>query len=213
VIICLEGLDACGKGTHAALLGKRLGAKVWKFPDRATPTGKLIYEHLEGRWTTWTSTRLAGTDTVITNGNTRDALVFQALQLANRMEVATDIFKAAASGNAVFDRYWPSGYAYGKADGIDGDYLVNLHCWLPQPDLFILMDIDVADSAARRPDRRDRYERDGEKLTQVVANYRELWTTRALAEPLRWRVVDARGDKEATALQVQAAVAAYREAR
>lgn len=205
MIICLEGIDGSGKSSQAGTLTQRLNAALFKFPDRRTPTGKLIYEHLEGKWRT-----LRGEVPPAVPDAAREALVFQALQLANRMEVATDIMRAAAKGDVVFDRYWPSGYAYGKADGLDADYLVNLHRWLPQPDLFILVDIDSKQSVERRPERRDRYEKaQGGYMEQVTANYRDLWFGTHYTGV--WSLVDGRGSKESTAAQIFDAVAATRE--
>lgn len=227
MIVCLEGIDACGKGTHAALLTARMNAKLWKFPNKETPTGKLIYAHLAGFWAVeenesgiwkqgWHSAEekqryeLASTLAWPPSSGHTDALVFQALQLANRMEVASELFQAAAKGNVVFDRYWPSGYAYGKTDGLDPEYLVNLHRWLPQPDLFVLLDIDPRDSVKRRPERRDRYENKAGLMHQVALNYLELWSQHA--GEARWVVVNARGSKEETAGQINEAVARHREA-
>lgn len=203
MIVCLEGVDACGKGTQAALLVERLNARLWKFPDRRTLTGEIIYEHLEGKWSVTPSNSSR-------NEALLEPLAFQALQLANRMEVATEIFQAAAKGNVVFDRYWPSGYAYGKTDGLDGEYLVNLHRWLPQPDLFLLLDIDLEHSVGRRPERRDRYEKRGDAMRQVIDNYRELWRKQRAEAPLKWVTIDARGAKEETARQINEAVASLR---
>lgn len=208
MIVCLEGIDACGKGTHTELLVKRLSAKTWKFPNRNSPAGRLIYAHLEEKWSA------RGHPTYGTekgDGAQLDAMVFQALQVANRMEVASEIFEAASRGNVVFDRYWPSGYAYGKADGLDGDYLIGLHSWLPQPDIFILLDIDPQDSGTRRPERRDRYEKTEGMMETVAGHYRTLWQARAIESPGRWVKIDARGSKENTAAAIYAAVAAYRE--
>lgn len=210
MIICLEGIDAAGKGTHTALLAERMSAKLWKFPNRETQTGKLIYQHLEERW--WLDANV-GEGPDLRNGSLEraEALVFQALQLANRMEVASEIFQAAAKGSVVFDRYWPAGYAYGRAEGLDGEYLINLHRWLPQPDLFILLDIDPSDSIQRRPERRDRYEKQEGLLGTVAGHYRELWVRQRHEAPLRWVTVDARGSHEDTASQIHRAVAALRE--
>lgn len=210
MIICLEGIDACGKGTHTELLAKRMGARVWKFPNKETITGKLIYAHLDRLWRAQPA-KLG--EWSAQYGNLLDPLVFQALQVANRMEVATELFEVASRGNVVLDRYWPSGYAYGRADGLDGDYLIGLHRWLPQPDLFILLDVDEKDSAERRPDRRDRYEKAASFMPQVAGFYRELWDRQRAVEPTRWVVVNARGTQEETAAQINAAVAAAREHR
>lgn len=202
MIVCLEGPDACGKGTQAQLLTQRLNARLWKFPNRETATGRLIYEHLEGKW--WIDSKREPAELA------RDeALVFQALQIANRMEVATEIFQAAAKGNVVFDRYWPSGYAYGRADGLDGEYLINLHRWLPQADLYLLLDIDPADSVRRRPERRDRYENQEGLMERVLQHYHELWAQHA--NEVRWAVINARGTVEETAALINAVVAKHRE--
>ncbi len=206
MIVCLEGPDACGKGTQAQLLTQRLNARLWKFPNKETLTGKLIYAHLEGKWFSQPS-KLGQWST--DNGPVLDAVVFQALQLANRMEVATEIFQAASKGNVVFDRYWPSGYAYGIADGLDGEYLINLHRWLPQPDLYLLLDIDPGDSVRRRPERRDRYESQEGLMEAVLKNYHELWARHA-NEP-RWAVINARGTVDETAALINAVVAKHRE--
>jgi dTMP kinase len=205
VIVCLEGPDACGKGTQAALLAQRLNAKLWKFPNRETLTGKLIYAHLENKWEVHAEAGYRGSSTIF--DEEIDAAVFQALQLANRMEVATDIFEAASRGNVVFDRYWPSGYAYGLADGLDGEYLINLHRWLPQPDLFLLMDIDPEDSVRRRPERRDRYESQEGLMQTVLKNYHALW---AKNRSPRWQVINARGTPEQTADLIEKAISEFR---
>lgn len=206
MIVCLEGIDGSGKSTQAPLLAERLKGKAWKFPNRDSPTGKIIYAHLERKWTVVRINEPMADDELART----EAIVFQALQLANRMEVASELFQAAAVGNVVFDRYWPSGYAYGKADGLDGDYLVKLHAWLPQPDLFVLLDIPRTESARRRPDRRDRYELDHKKLEEAGGFYRDLWAREAKAAPHRWQVVDAYAPVAEVTARLEAAVARWR---
>lgn len=206
MITCFEGLDGIGKSTQAALLVERLKARLFKFPNKESVSGKLIYEHLEKKWNVIRTTReISRTFT--------DSMVFQSLQLTNRMEAAGDIKEAAGRGNVVFDRYWPSGYAYGSADGLDSDYLIKIHEHLPQPDLFLLLDADVADSALRRPDRRDRYEEDVELLSKVAQHYRDLWTKmsqpKAVAVP-RWVRIDARGTVEQTTELINQAIIDFR---
>ena len=226
MIICFEGIDGCGKSSQARFLADRLRARFWKFPNNETVTGKLLYAHLEGH------TKLEWQVPLDAHGALSrenveeildarrkymlavphaDALMFQALQLANRMECAGEIFEAAAKGSVVFDRYWPSGFAYGRADGLDGAYLEKLHAWLPQPDLFLLLDIDLEDSMERRPARRDRYEKDGDKLREVTRFYRELWIAKAATQPLRWRIINGRLGVQAVTAAVEQAVAEARE--
>jgi len=223
MIICFEGIDGCGKSSQARFLADRLRARFWKFPNNETITGKLLYAHLEGHAKLEWQIPLSA-DGSLEKGDVQavldararymaavpqaDALMFQALQLANRMECAGEIFEAAAKGSVVFDRYWPSGFAYGRADGLDGAYLEKLHAWLPQPDLFLLLDIDLEDSMERRPARRDRYEKDGEKLRQVTKFYRELWAAKAAGQPTRrWRIIDGRQSVAEVTAAVEQAVA------
>lgn len=204
MFIVIEGPDGCGKSSHAAKLTERLKAKFFKFPNKDSVSGKLIYEHLEHKWNS--VFRQDGKD--VLDEHVLNALVFQSLQSLNRLELANDIIKADISGNVVIDRYWPSGYAYGKADGLDGDYLIKVHEILPQPDLFILLDIDIKDSVERRPDRRDRYEANIPFMEKVMANYRELWSRNLF--PSKWEVIDARGTPEQTAQRIEGAVVRLR---
>lgn len=211
VIIAVEGLDGSGKTTQVARLAERLRAKLWKFPNKDTPTGKLIYEHLAGNWS---AQRCDEGLASRASEAALDALVFQALQVANRMEVASQLFEDASRGHVVLDRYWPSGFAYGKADGLDGRYLVRLHQWLPQPDLFILLDSSPALLAERRPEARDRYERDASHLETVAQNYRELWKEMAFNHGSeRWAVVNAAAGLEEVSAAIERAVAAWKEKR
>jgi dTMP kinase len=210
VIICFEGVDYSGKTTHVWTLGQALGATTFKFPDRSTPSGVLIDEHLRGKWK---AGRNHGTQDIAAEHHL-DAMCFQALQLANRMEIAGDIFRAASNGDVILDRYWPSGVVYGGNDGLDEDYLFQLHHWLPQPDLFLLVDVDTVEVFQRMKTRGsapDRYESAGmERIHNIISRYRMLWQTRALEHPERWHVIDGRKPKEEVASQVQAIVSAAR---
>lgn len=207
MIIAIEGCDAAGKHTQAARLARRLDAGVLAFPDYATPTGHLIEGHLKRYWSAQPDESREAVESVgmvtgmdgqlirIGDVDALNALVFQALQLANRMEHAVTIEKARAMENhLVLDRYWPSGWVYGSADGLDGDWLLKIHEHLPQPDLFILLDIPPEHSAVRRPERRDRLEEQAGLMERVGVLYRQLW--RHMAEEhgqLRWAVVDGIG--------------------
>lgn len=215
MIICLEGIDGSGKSTQAARLVKALpgitgsaGAQLFKFPNKDTLTGKLIYEHLEGKWAaTLEDYGLTPLDTA--KEDAVNALVFQTLQLANRMEVATKLLEAAAQGDVVIDRYWASGFAYGRADGLDGDYLIQLHEWLPQPDLWILIDCDEATSEQRRPERRDRYEKQRGHLDKAGGFYRELWREKKHRAHVRWIDIDGKQPLDRVSQQVDEAISRY----
>jgi dTMP kinase len=216
VIIALEGVDASGKATHSRLLAEHLGAGgFFSFPNYNSPTGKLIKEHLQGEWAAVRSASIYFDVSVSRLDNAaEDALVFQALMTVNRMEVAEAINRADALGDVVLDRYWPSGYVYGTLDGLSPEYLIEIHKILPQPDLFLLLDVDVGDSLRRRPDRRDRYEKD-DKMHRRVDLYRELWAKPPPTYSFEhgeatWKVINARGTKAEVQESIRRAVSAVR---
>ena len=189
MLICLEGLDAAGKATQSARLAERLRAILYSFPDYSTPMGHLIMGHLKGYWS---AVPAGATDYTPKEASlqTLDAMVFQALQLANRMEHALMMREHLVRGShVVVDRYWPSGVVYGGADGLHEGYLRLLHAFLPQPDLFLLLKIDPTLSVARRPERRDRYEKQAGLMEDVARRYDRLWA-QAKDDP-RWQVIDA----------------------
>jgi dTMP kinase len=170
LIICLEGIDACGKATQSRLLANAFGdhAAVESFPAYWTPTGTAIEEHLKGQWS-------AGS-LCVPGSSDYDPLVFQALQTVNRFERARFIEGAIAIGQTlILDRYWPSGVVYGEIDGLPRQWLIDIHVFLPQPDVFILLDIPPEESFERRPERRDRYEQSKDRMHDAVLKYRQLW--------------------------------------
>jgi thymidylate kinase len=71
---------------------------------------------------------------------------------------------------------------------------------MPRAEVNIFLDLDPAVSAQRRPDHRDRYEKDRAKQVAVRANYRKLWGRMQVQEPddlddmqyaTCWHIVDA----------------------
>lgn len=186
--MALEGIDASGKATQAKRLAETLEAKLFSFPDYETPIGKLIGGHLVGKWSgQWHEWHAD-------HNPEGEALVFQALQSANRLELAEEISTELAAGRPVVaDRYIASGLVYGASDGLDLEYLERLHRYLPQPTHQILVDIDPATSIERRPERADRYEENAEFMAKVCLGYRTLWAAKG------WPVVDGRGSVEEVA--------------
>lgn len=195
-----EGMDGVGKATHSKQFVKDLEARGlhamrWDFPNYETTTGKAILLHLKNKWSAReeyksmfapTSLGLDATDNI-------DALVFQALMTVNRYEVAKELDTLLNRGvNVVLDRYWPSGYAYGKADGLSEDWLLAVHSSLPRVDKAVLLDITPEESIRRRPERRDRYEKQPGLMETVRANYLELFACMKRGAG-SWNVVDAMG--------------------
>jgi dTMP kinase len=180
-----EGVDASGKATQSKILANRLTAELYSFPAYHTLAGKLIAAHLQSEWE---AMYRSGRD-----DQYLDAMVLQSLMLTNRMELATLIQEALQKGvNVVADRYWCSGYAYGKADGLDGAYLLQIHELLPKPTIQFLLDVEPEDSIKRRPERRDRYEKQEGLMEKVAENYRGLWDTMAEKEPGKWIIINGR---------------------
>lgn len=194
MIVCLEGIDACGKQTQSERLAERLTARRYCFPDYSSLTGQLIGRHLQSHW----SASYPDEDSKLL-----DAVVFQSLMLTNRMEVAAKLLKARLNQeDVVLDRYWPSGIVYGSADGIPVDYLLEIHTILPQAHHYILIDIEASESLQRRPDRQDRYEKDLDLMVQVSQQYRELWEMMARFHMSRWHVVDGSGTPDQVEQQI-----------
>lgn len=155
-LVLIEGLDRTGKSTQAAVLASRLtDAKLVKFPDRTTATGKIINEYLT---------------------NEQFALADEALHLlflANRWELAADILNHLNSGKwVVMDRYVYSGLAYllSKDRLNDVDWLLGPDKGLPKPDAIIYLSVAPEEVAKRKDYGEERYEKI-EFQTKVKHNF------------------------------------------
>lgn len=191
MFIVIEGTDASGKNTQIWRLAQRFESlhnqvSVFSFPRYGTPLGKLISRHLKQ-------------EVVLSDQGNRapeDALMFQCLMAADKYDAAPEIIARLAEGKVVLcDRWWPSAYAYGAADGLDKVWLVNAHKLLPEPDLMVFLDVPPAEALKRRPETRDRYEADREKQGLVRGQYQDLWT-RMRTMKRGWTIVDGLGTEE-----------------
>ena len=123
------------------------------------------------------------------------ALAFQALQIANRMELMPRLRAAQRSGsNLVLARYWQSGWVYGQLDGLPAAWLHGAHADMVQPDLNVLLNAPAEACMERRASRDgalapERYEGKLDFTRKVVDLYRDLW--RGFAPLDSWRVIDA----------------------
>jgi dTMP kinase len=187
LLIAFEGLDQSGKQTQAERLRDRLTAagrnvRLLSFPDYHTAIGAEIGRALRGE---------------------RDYApdVMQLLYVANRYERKKDILRELEAGTIlVCDRYLASSVAYGDAQGLDRDWLLEIQKHLPQPDVTFLLDIPPEVSARRKTQERDRYERDLALLGRVRDSYLRL-----AASP-GWMRLDADRDRGAVADDVIAAI-------
>lgn len=195
-LLVLEGLDAAGKATQTKKLAARfdsmgMTAVVYSFPRYATTVGKAILRHLKGetcmrelltvRNAIQTSyppnMTVTGSEPAWARIAPEDALAFQCLMLADKMDAASEIESHMLQGHVVIcDRWWQSAYAFGAADGLARSWLVSIHATLPYPWLNVFIDVPPEEALRRRPEARDRYERDREKQKIVRANYESLWT-------------------------------------
>jgi thymidylate kinase len=212
MIAVIEGMDASGKATHSKLLAERMKAKHFSFPNYESVTGKVILGHLKKAWACRIEEAGKSFEAWQVTEKAIDALAFQALQTANRLEIMPDILAAQKAGAVVFDRYWQSAVVYGVLDGLSPELTYRIQAGaLPQADANILIDIPVEEGFKRRPERRDRYEEDAGYLGKVRSGYLRLWGERGDrgkhgVEAERWLVVDGMGTVEEVAERINNAV-------
>lgn len=207
MIVALEGVDGSGKTKHSKLLAEENGWHRLGFPDRTTPMGKLISSHLKGFWSARELPEQRQPSVEDQQPWPADAMVFQALQTVNRLELLPHFNTLARLGNVILDRYWASGVVYGTLDGLEPGYLRALHASLPQPALTVLLDIDVAHALQRRAEKLETYEKDPSVRERLIDGYRQLWA-RAQTEgwPGRWVVVDGRDEFDVVHARILGAI-------
>ncbi len=175
LLIAVEGIDAAGKRTQSLLLStwleqKRLNCKIISFPDYTTRIGKEIKAFLAGK-------------------RRYPKELKHILFAANRWEKLEEIKSPLdKNGVLVVDRYTESNLAYGVAEGLKLDWLLNLEEGLPPTDLVVLLDAPPTITRSRRQVSQDIYEADYELQKNARAAYREL------AHKFGWKLVDATGD-------------------
>jgi dTMP kinase len=166
-----EGIDGSGKSGLSEAVANEIGALRIKFPDYSTPTGKLIKDHLEH-----------SPDEVVGDpaSDHRNALIFQSLNVANRMEKMSWLLQGERrQRHVVLDRYWQSGWVYGQLDGLNREWLFDVHKTMAQPHVSFLLDIppEVAIERCKGRDgegKAERYER-LDTMRKARDLYLELW--------------------------------------
>lgn len=168
MIVCIEGGDAAGKHTLATALIEQLKARrdvsTFAFPAYHTEVGKTI--------------RLLLTDEIDVPKPWK-ALVLQSMMTINRLEFLPMLhdYKLNRNKLLILDRYWLSALVYGSAAGLPAEWIETIHQGLPTADLTMLIDVSVEESFRRRPERRDRHERDAPFLEKVRENYLTYFRT------------------------------------
>ena len=187
LLIAFEGLDQSGKQTQAerlrdALVAEQRLVRLLSFPAYETAIGAEIARALRGH-------------------HEYSSEVMQLLYVANRYEHKSLIEAETARGTIVVcDRYLASSVAYGEAQGLDPQWLLDMQAHLPQPDLTFLLDIAPDVSARRKAHDRDRYERDLALLGRVRESYLQQ------AQRCQWHVLDASRERDLVAGDVARAV-------
>ena len=178
-LIVIEGLDKSGKTTQSKMLfsfydriypGK---VSLLNFPDYSTRIGREIKLFLEGRVK-------------------YDNEVKHMLLSANRWEKKSEIERLREKGNIVIiNRYYQSNLAYGLANDMNFEWLVNLDYGLPKEDIVIVLDIDPVVSFKRGFDNGfvpDEFEKNTNFLEKARKNYLDL------AKRFNWIVIDSDSD-------------------
>lgn len=185
-MIVLEGLDASGKATQSKMLKERLerdGRQVvlYSFPRYETVVGQAILRHLKGYLSMRENHYIDSSDMRIDGDLVHrlapeDALAFQCLMLADKVDASRQIANDIYEGRFVIcDRWWQSAVAFGAADGLDWKWLNEIHYFMPKADANIFIKVSPEEALKRRPQMRDRYEKDRAKQEVVRSNYQRLW--------------------------------------
>lgn len=174
--IALEGLEGCGKSTHAKRLGDTLNAVITREPG-ATNIGAML--------------RAILADPENTDMHARTEALLMAADRAQHMEQV--IRPALTAGtHVVSDRSIYSTLAYqGYGRGLDVDELRRISTWaldghLPDIVIFISVPTDVLNERLAKRNL-DRFEREGaEFFARIQHGFYEL----IASDPERWIVID-----------------------
>jgi len=183
MIIAIEGTDASGKKTLSELLAAALSspetgeATIMSFPRYDGPFGKEILRCLQKESVMYRRQQVEeGVAPVYAYDAKDDAVALRGLFALDHYEGAAEIRRLhGLEMTVILDRYWPSNVCYGAEDGFDPEILQNVSSFLPEADVYFFIDVSVEESARRRPQARDRYEKDKEKMKRIRQRYLDLW--------------------------------------
>jgi dTMP kinase len=178
-LIIIEGLDKSGKTTQSKLLFNFYEkvysgqVRLMNFPDYSTRIGSEIKLFLQGK---------------VEYPNE----VKHILLSANRWEKKFEIERLREQNRIIIlNRYYQSNLAYGLANGLNFEWLVNLDNGLPKEDIVIILDIDPIISYKRGMENDfilDKFERDKIFLKKARKNYLDL------AKKFKWHVINSESD-------------------
>ena len=194
MFVTLEGLDGSGKTTQAYLLGDRLTAEGTEVVVTREPGGTQLGEEIRN---------------LVLHGGDVAPWAEAALYAAARAQHVEELIRPALERGAtvICDRYIDSSVAYqGLARGLGLERVLELNLAAVGgllPDRTILIEIGVAEAAARMGDDLDRIEREDDGFRgRVAAAYRDL----AERFPERYVTVDGSGAPETIAEEIHGAL-------
>jgi dTMP kinase len=192
--ISLEGLDGCGKTTQARLLAARLEAEGVEVVLTREPGGTPLGEEIRD---------------LLLHGGDVAPWAEAALYAASRAQHVVQLIRPALARGAtvICDRYVDSSVAYqGIARGLGLERVLELNLAAVEgllPERTILLEIGVAEAAARMEGDLDRIEREGDSFRARVADaYREL----AQRFPERYVTLDGTAPPETIAEEIHGAL-------
>lgn len=192
MFITFEGIDGCGKSTHAKLLSDFLNQKGYKTIILREPGGTDFSEKIR--------------EILLTSEYNLNPQIELLLFEAARSHLTHNVIKKALqSGTAVIsDRFFDSTTAYqGYGRGIDLEIIKicnNLAANGIKPDLTFYLDLEIEEALSRSKDRvRDNIEKSGNFFFQkVVEGYKII----AGEEPERVIIINANGSIDETFNQI-----------
>lgn len=198
VFISLEGGEGAGKSTLLAGLRDHLVGQGIDLVQTREPGGTPLGEAL----------RAILLDPAMRGMSAESELL---MMFASRAQLVREcIAPALVAGRWVLcDRFADASYAYqGGGRGQPVERIAGLEAWACAgiaPDLTLLLDLPVADGRARAAGRgaADRIESEADAFFERV---RKAYRARAMAEPVRFRVLDASGTPEQVLAEAIAAV-------
>lgn len=216
-LIVFEGIDGSGKSTQIRELGERLDFNVDQPEQLYLDFERDRYGGSTERFDIEATFQFGATDvgskvrSILLNPSIEylDDRTEALLIIADKAQHVSEIVRPAlARGRTIIsDRYCASTLAYqGYGRGLDRrllDAMMQFATEGLEPNLTVLLDIEVSAALERLGDQRDRIERSGIEFFQRVRDgYLEL----AAQHPDSWVVVDADGSVDEVAARVASAV-------
>lgn len=158
--ISIEGIDGCGKSTHAKLLMRWLRSHGRKVVITDEPTNDVIGRVIKR----------------VLRGELKLPIAAEALLFAaDRVQHISDVIEPALKAGKVVlnERYVYSSLAYQSARGLPMNWISSINKYVLRPDLGILIDVPAKIAFARiKSSRRlDEFERNPRLQQRVRRNY------------------------------------------